>query len=49
MFGIKHLLKVIIFYVFKKTLEQIYRNMCVLICKFVVIDYISVQNMVYYN
>ena len=46
---IKHLLKVIIFYVFKKTIEQIYQNMCLSICKFVVIAYISVQNMVFYN
>ena len=43
-FGIKHLLKVSILYVFKKTIEQIYRNMCLLICKFVVIAYLSVQN-----
>ena len=46
--GIKHLFKVIIFYVFKKTIEQIYRNMCLLICKFVVIAYISVQNILFY-
>ena len=45
----KHLLKADIFYVFKKTIEHIYRNMCLLICKFVVIAYISVQNILFYN
>ena len=49
MFGIKHLLKVIIFYMLKKTIEQIYRNMCLLICKFVVIAFISVQIMLLYD
>ena len=48
-FSIKHLFKVSILYVFKKTIEQIYRNMCLLICKFVVIAYISVQNILFYN
>ena len=48
-FGIKHLLKIIIFYVFKKPIDQIYQNMCQLICKFVEIAYTSVQNMPFYN
>ena len=30
-------------------MEQIYRNMCILLCKFVVIAYISVQNILFYN
>ena len=28
----------------KKTIEQIYRNMCLFICKLIVTAYISVQN-----
>ena len=33
----------------KEDFRQIYRTMCQLICKFVVIAYISVQNMLFYN
>ena len=34
---------------FKKNIEQIYRNVCLLMCKFVVIAYISVQNILFYE
>ena len=33
----------------KKTIAQIYRNMCLLICKLFVMVYLSVQNILFYN
>ena len=33
----------------KKTIEHIYQNMCLLICKLIVMAYISVQNILFSN
>ena len=33
----------------KKTIEQIFQNMCLLICKLIIMAYLSVQNILFSN